>query len=86
MFDIALKFLNNRYGDKIPDDLNPKIDNFIDNLTSANYDDAEKEFADIMAQLIKTPLIDGTAEEIEAFQMLISGLDKLVRYFLKKSK
>ncbi len=86
MFSIALKFLNNRFGEQIPDTLTPVIEQFIDDLTSENYEGAEKTVAEIMAELINTPLIDGTDEEVEAYQTIISGIDQFVRSLIKNHK
>jgi len=83
-FKVVLNFINNRFGDKIPDNLNTAIDGIVDSVEKEDYKAAETQFAELMAQLIKTPLIDGTEEEVEAYKTIIAGIDGLVRSFLEK--
>jgi len=85
-FKVVLNFLNNRLGAKIPDKLNPAIDGIVDSVEKEDYKTAETQFAELMAQLIKTPFIDGTDEEITTYKAIISAIDRLVRSFFADRK
>jgi hypothetical protein len=44
---------------------------------------AKEKLSNLLADIIKTPIIDGTDDEIEAYQTLISVLEQLIRKLSK---
>ncbi len=79
----ALNVLNNKFGDNIPDSYNPVIDELVKDLTAEDYAEAEKKIGSLLAELIKTPLIDGTPEEVQAYQTVVTAA---VNFFLGLGK
>jgi len=82
----ALGFINNKFGDNIPDELTPAIEGIVNDIVDGNYEAAEEKLAKAVAELINTPLIDGTDDEIEAYETIITAIDTVVRGWIEKAK
>ena len=82
-FKTGLNILNNKFGDLIPDELTPAIEAVILDVVNSNYQGAKEKLSALFAQIIKTPFIDGTEEEAEAYQMLLSAIEQLIKSFAK---
>ncbi len=70
----ALNIFNNKWGDKIPDSYNPIIDGLVTDLSAENYKAAEDKVGSLLAELIDTPLIDGTQEEVQAYKIIMEAV------------
>jgi hypothetical protein len=81
---LALNTLNNRFGPMIPDELTPKIEELITAVVAENWDQVEVTVAIALAEIITTPLIDGTEEEIAAYTLIIQSISTLIQGWLKK--
>jgi len=81
----GLNLLNNKYGDLIPDSLTTPIEEIINDIVDGNIDSAKEKLSNLLADIIKTPLIDGTEDEIEAYQTFITIIEQVIRK-LTKSK
>jgi hypothetical protein len=82
---MALNAANNNFGAKIPDDLTNDVETLINDIVAENWAAVENNVAIVMAELINTPLIDGTEEEIEAYKLAVSAISNLIQGWLNKS-
>jgi hypothetical protein len=81
---MALNAANNNFGDKIPDDLTDDIEALINSIVAEDWPAVENQVATVMAELINTPLIDGTEEELEAYKLVITAISNIIQGFLSK--
>jgi hypothetical protein len=79
----GMNLLNNKYGDLIPDSITPVIEEIINDVVDGNIESAKEKLSNLFAEIIKTPLIDGTEDEIEAYQTIISVVEQLIKKLMK---
>jgi len=79
----GLNLLHNKYGDMIPDSLTTPIEDIINDVVDGNMESAKEKLSNLLADIIKTPLIDGTEDEIEAYQTLITVIEQMIRKLTK---
>lgn len=80
----VLNVFNNKFGDQIPDELNPVIDNLVAAIEAEDWDEVVVQLSLLLSALIHTPLIDGTPEEIEAYKTLLVFVFEMFENLLEK--
>lgn len=78
-YKILLIKLNKKFGNKIPDDLNPIIHQFAEAIKSENFAAVEKSLAKFLAAKVKTPFIDGTTQEVQTFDAVLTAIAQILR-------
>jgi len=74
----GLNYLNDTFGPKIPDSLNPILDSLAKDMDAGNWQAASDAIAKGLADEIHTPLIDGTPEENAVYSYLIGTIFNLL--------
>ncbi len=82
----VLSLLNNNYGKLIPDELTPRIEAFLSALMIEDWNLAGSRLSELLALIINTPFIDGTQEEIDTFNMIISMLVEKIQAWIEHKK
>lgn len=70
----GLNYLNDNFGPKIPDSLNPTLDELAVQLDAENWPAAQELIAKGLADEINTPGINGTPEEQAAYSYVVGWM------------
>lgn len=84
--NLALNFVNNKWGDNIPDVLTPQLETLLTAIIDGDYPLAKQKAASILAGLINTPFINDTQEEVDAYKAFIGTIEKLITSLLNKKQ
>jgi len=80
----ALNLINNQWVVKLPEETVGVIEQVLTAILDMDYDLAAESLGELLAELIDTPLIDGTEEEVEVYQKTLQLIADLILGLLKK--
>lgn len=86
--DIGINIGVNQIDKQLLDKINPIYHNVINeilaHLFDGDYESAIDKTAILLADVVKTPLVDGTPEEIEVYHQFLTLLKVTIEYFVAK--
>ena len=74
----GLNYLNDTFGPKIPDSLNPTLDELAVQMDAGNWQAAQDLIAKGLADEINTPIINATPEEQIVYSYIVGGVFNLL--------
>ncbi|MFK5971272.1 MAG: hypothetical protein QM487_14295 [Candidatus Marithrix sp.] len=81
---LALNTLNDKFGHLIPDSFDEVVHELVTNIVAEDWTKVADNVAHILSELINTPFIDGTTEELEAYKMVLNAIVTMILNFSTK--
>lgn len=79
----GLNLVNNKWVVKLPEETVIAMEATLGDIIDGDYDKAADSLGALLAELIDTPLIDGTEEELQIYQQTLKLLLDLILGFIK---
>lgn len=85
-FTQALKFVDNNYGDKLPDAYKEVAGKFVIDLVAEDWAAVADDAVDLVDMLVDVPFVEGEAEAELIHTIVVTALDLIIGIAAKKAK